>query len=693
MSVSHLALSSSPDVTTRDMDCSTPPPNLSRDLGQTRVTARVDTTVLSSDDNLLRLTASMENLSITHTVSQVPSTCAATPGEVDVASSCSSGCFSSPPPGPSQPSAATSPSHDDTSWASPSEASLAFVKDYVWVYDVKPSRQALSNPSAVLAQSRIPRTTALENNSAYFFRAACFVFASPDTLQEPVYGLVLGAPDAVFLTPTICDFRLDEAREDQFLSSRTRYNVSSAMRFSEPPPSEHARRQLCHLVRRFLPMHPEEAIVPLRVSRPTQEDEQWLADRAGSFENYRRFPDLAKRQMAQIFKVARSALSAISTMHDDRQTHWVTATIPSFQIFPLRVHFVLTDMATEVRWAGSRPVAMWVVGANTLTRATVRRANLDSQSKNLRVVVDISGWHNRSVERLAHEHGRPFDEGVFLDVAARLTKASAAANPVDEHISRMCLIDNFARGSVALAIMDRVYGSAPLGCLNRGEEKPTALITQDMIVTIHGRVTLSTEQRETTALGADSIPITVIQAAFGTGKTVVGAIIAARWATGDAPVLATASTNAAVAQFAQTMLSLSAYRDLNVLRFVADSAAQENLTPTPVDLNKILMSLGETYAEVLSDAERSVCDSFAAWRRVLEEYINDPELALHMTEEDKEEYAVAERHVSRTLEQMIRLMLKFRPPHVLCITTASLLNTMGTEHGAFAHVVVVLESS
>ncbi|KAK6756803.1 hypothetical protein RB195_014931 [Necator americanus] len=95
------------------------------------------------------------------------------------------------------------------------------------------------------------------------------------------------------------------------------------------------------------------------------------------------------------------------------------------------------------------------------------------------------------------------------------------------------------------------------------------------------------------------------------------------------------------------MLSRSAYRYLNVLRFVTDTAAQENHMPTPVYLNKILLSLGETYTDVLSDAERSVCDRFTALRRVLEEHINDPELALHMTEEDKEEYAVAERHVSR----------------------------------------------
>ncbi|KAK6767343.1 hypothetical protein RB195_026552 [Necator americanus] len=40
-----------------------------------------------------------------------------------------------------------------------------------------------------------------------------------------------------------------------------------------------------------------------------------------------------------------------------------------------------------------------------------------------------------------------------------------------------------------------------------------------------------------------------------------------------------------------------------------------------------------------------------------------------MTEEDKEEYAVAKQHVSRTIEQMILLMLK---------------NTMGREHGAFS---------
>ncbi|KAK6760510.1 hypothetical protein RB195_021830 [Necator americanus] len=77
---------------------------------------------------------------------------------------------------------------------------------------------------------------------------------------------------------------------------------------------------------------------------------------------------------------------------------------------------------------------------------------------------------------------------------------------------------------VALAIMDRVYSSATLDCLNRGEGP----IAQDVVVTIHDRdVTLSTEQCEAIAMGVGGFPITAIHAAFRTGKTVAGAITAA----------------------------------------------------------------------------------------------------------------------------------------------------------------------
>ncbi|KAK6733750.1 hypothetical protein RB195_017485 [Necator americanus] len=138
------------------MDFSTPPPNFSGDPAdvQTSVAASVDSTVLTSDDNPVRPTASVKNLSITPTASLVSSTRAATLGEVDVASSCSSGSFPSSPPGPSKPWTAESLSHDDTSWASPSEVSLAFDVDVGSVEETPSGRHGTVNLPPIVDRIR-----------------------------------------------------------------------------------------------------------------------------------------------------------------------------------------------------------------------------------------------------------------------------------------------------------------------------------------------------------------------------------------------------------------------------------------------------------------------------------------------------------------------------------------------------------
>uniref|UniRef100_A0A0N4WG73 Uncharacterized protein n=1 Tax=Haemonchus placei TaxID=6290 RepID=A0A0N4WG73_HAEPC len=111
------------------------------------------------------------------------------------------------------------------------------VKDFVWVYDLKPIRQALREPEEALTASRYPRTTALHMNSAHFFRAESFAFVTPVTLPEPI---------------------LEDIREDNFVMANSRANVSCAMRFSKPPAFPEARTALYRLVRQFLPMHPDE---------------------------------------------------------------------------------------------------------------------------------------------------------------------------------------------------------------------------------------------------------------------------------------------------------------------------------------------------------------------------------------------------------------------------------------------------
>ncbi|KAK5981702.1 hypothetical protein GCK32_014136 [Trichostrongylus colubriformis] len=95
------------------------------------------------------------------------------------------------------------------------------------------------------------------------------------------------------------------------------------------------------------------------------------------------------------------------------------------------------------------------------------------------------------------------------------------------------------------------------------------------------------------------------EAAYGTGKTVVGALIAARtYSNFKERVIATTTTNNAVAQFTDTLLGLDDFRHLDVLRYVSDSALVEGAPQTPIDLHNILKRLPEDFGHLLSQVER-----------------------------------------------------------------------------------------
>ncbi|KIH60964.1 hypothetical protein ANCDUO_08772 [Ancylostoma duodenale] len=405
-------------------------------------------------------------------------------------------------------------------------------------------------------------------------------------MEEPIYGLVLfkvqrrnqtthpkiafeGAADAVVVTV--------------FVRATSRYKVSSANRFSEPPTSDQARKLLYRKVR----------------------------DRVGSFDNYCADPSTEQQ-------VACSALSAIRTIEDDRRTHWVTATVPTLTVHPLGLSFTLTDMATEAGWEPRRIVVIWVAEALNLSLASGRKL--------LHVTLVAFAWSSRTLEKATKRLGRQRAEydGHSLDICIHLSKAPPTANPTYEHVSRLRAFANLQGETAASKIMDRVYGTTAGISLPNG-----ARFVRDggRRIGIQAQ-RLGQEQRNAVDLGTGTLPIVDIQAAFGAGETVVGAIIAARRASDGKRVVMMASTNAAVAQFAQTLLSLTAFRHLHVLRFVYDAAAQENLTPTPVDMNQIPMSLGDEFDAEPTDDEKALCSKFKAGRSILERYIENPDLAL-----------------------------------------------------------------
>ncbi|VDP44876.1 unnamed protein product [Heligmosomoides polygyrus] len=88
--------------------------------------------------------------------------------------------------------------------------------------------------------------------------------------------------------------------------------------------------------------------------------------------------------------------------------------------------------------------------------------------------------------------------------------------------------------------------------------------------TIKGtRVFLTDDQNNAVNVGTSTLyPLVAIQAAFGTGKTVVGAMIAGLQSV-TSSVIVTASTNADVAQFAETVKLMAEFADVPLIRYVS----------------------------------------------------------------------------------------------------------------------------
>ncbi|XGW34372.1 hypothetical protein V3C99_018332 [Haemonchus contortus] len=144
-------------------------------------------------------------------------------------------------------------------------------------------------------------------------------------------------------------------------------------------------------------------------------------------------------------------------------------------------------------------------------------------------------------------------------------------------------------------------------------------------------------------------------------------------------VIATTSTNTAVAQFTDTLLLLDEYRNIDILRYVSDSALIEGAPQTPIELHTILKRLPVDYANKLSEEALQTCRKYKKGRALLERFIIDHDLATGLSEAERDEYRLAERHISDLTKDAVRIMFEVRPPAVICITTATLFNSISAD--------------
>ncbi|KAK6024941.1 hypothetical protein OSTOST_09171, partial [Ostertagia ostertagi] len=418
---------------------------------------------------------------------------------------------------------------------------------------------------------------------------------------------------------------------------------------SESPASVDDQLALCKLVRPIIPSHPQEGLLPLKIFDIPRDDRDWIDDRVGRFTNYFKNPRQAHHRMTKLFNVGCSALLAIEGMNDDRSTRRLTATVPSLTAFPIRFHFTLR-LDSESGWTANRSVFLWIVGAASVERVSILRTKFDPKEKTLDIQLVSSARLHRSLMLEVNKYSKEIEGTIYIDICVKLARQCVNRTvPVYPMLTKHKLFENITRNSECRGaqVLDAVYNNLSSYKIAGSDY----LYRTAKRISLDGKsLELGSDQVAAIRLGCDDRrPIVAIRGPFGSGKTLVAALIAARVVRKQKGFsIITATTNGAVAQITDTVLKLDEYRDLPVLRYVSDTSLIEGNPSTTVDINSILKRLPDDYFEQLSREDLRTCRSFKKGRELLEKYLFTPENGLHLTASEQKEYRLAEQEAAPT---------------------------------------------
>ncbi|VDO92368.1 unnamed protein product [Heligmosomoides polygyrus] len=344
------------------------------------------------------------------------------------------------------------------------------------------------------------------------------------------------------------------------------------------------------------------------------------------------------------------------------------ATVPSPHAHPIRLRFELEGITSKTRWNLQRPTDVWILDSEVVGRLTISRTSFDFARRITDVELHSTINSHRPLRRAIQEFGQTGpDDRTQVDICVRLATLPTGADPVfallAEHQIFAGLDEDVHTPWRTNQILDAVYDpEAHLASSLPALPPPPPVLS----VRVHGDLRHPCAGH-TSGLRNRQNPVLAIQAAFGTGKTVVGALIAATLAEADEEhvVVDAATTNAAVAQFTETLLSLSDFQHLPILRFVADSALREGTPVTPVDLHTILRRLARDYQAQLRDYEAKALTKDARGRELIETSIFHPERTLTLSEAERDKYVIAERENPLATEKAVGIMFRLRPPRIV----------------------------
>uniref|UniRef100_A0A7I4YBK6 Proteasome assembly chaperone 3 n=1 Tax=Haemonchus contortus TaxID=6289 RepID=A0A7I4YBK6_HAECO len=231
-----------------------------------------------------------------------------------------------------------------------------------------------------------------------------------------------------------------------------------------------------------------------------------------------------------------------------------------------------------------------------MTRATITFVQYDFDTRILSVELRADTRSQQPLRDAVIQHGHVSDDSTAcVRVCVRLTWPESGTDIVFTLLAGSNLFSGSDLVSRFLSniILDSVYGSRPRVPNSPPQPNIMNSLSLQRILASYSIIVAynSPGPGPSGTYEHRHIPDFGMQAAYVTGKTVMGALMAARLSVLGELVIATTTRNVAIAQFTETILRLNEFSRLPILLFVADTLLQKGAPRTPADLHTILMGL------------------------------------------------------------------------------------------------------
>lgn len=586
------------------------------------------------------------------------------------------------------------------------------VSDLIWVHDVEiaPTGRTLAKRQKIFENMKKAQNSLIYvKTPSILFNVTHFTLVTPSTKIRKTLGIVTNYPgeqnghntkiEIVMENSTApCSinmdsvpFSMEEVPKESLIWTDAREPTTHSCRFSASPIGPEQAKILHEKIATIWPIRMEESPSPTGIHKIDNKSLAKIKDRIEGFSSYGEDPQKALTQLALAYNVSCARLADAANSTEDKVWHHVDVSIISATPHLVSVYGILENRFHENGYIKGRQVLVIVEGFSRVYYMRIEKSELMPRKRTKDLGIYLTALSRHTVEFYDELCKLEKERCKMIHMSFILSDNAEQSDPLSAYMIRITDIPlnlEVNGGRVLHQTFSKIIPTNEVddvSTIDTTSLKFEQACPDNIILQVQNRanrtIKLGEQQKIAIRAGLDlQQPVINIQSAYGSGKTLTLATLAALASIkmlGNRIVIITAVTNSAVAQAINTITQLADYRkDIVALRFVNDNAATDH--PTDVDIVKILEYFENNHGLEMTLVQMARLREFLERRKHMFQLKNNKSLS-DIPIADQEEYKISETRCSEIARNIIQMMFSIRMPNVIGITLSALLNA--TEKG------------